>query len=164
MKPLNIIFGLIILLGPLLLNSGCHAGQLDTVQVRLAGQPFTLEIAADDESRARGLMFRTSMAADRGMLFVFEQAEPQSFWMRNTKIPLDIMYFGADGKLVSTSANTPPCRTASCPSFPSEGPARYVVELNAGSAAKLGLSKGSALCIVGGDRFGLPACQAPAAD
>lgn len=159
MKTHNITFGACLSLSAVLASNGCPASELETVEVRLAGQQFTVELAMDDDSRARGLMFRNEMAADHGMLFVFEQEEPQSFWMRNTKIPLDIMYFSSDGKLVSTSADTPPCRTASCPSFPSEGPARYVVELNAGSATKLGLRKGSLLCIIGSERFGLPACQ-----
>src|SRR3954454_21990464 len=63
------------------------------------GHRFSIEIAADDEARARGLMFRDSMPDDHGMLFVFDRSYVQTFWMKNTRIPLDILYFDANYKL-----------------------------------------------------------------
>lgn len=113
--------------------------------VELKGRRFYVEVAADDESRARGLMFRDAMGADRGMLFVFEREEMLAFWMRNTRIPLDILYFDDERQLVSIAAGVPPCTTQRCPSYPSTGPARYVLEINAGIARTLGVSKGDAL-------------------
>jgi hypothetical protein len=65
--------------------------------------------------------------------------------MKNTRIPLDIFYFDAERKLVSVSENTPPCRTQRCPSYPSTGPAKYVLELRAGKAAELGARPGDEL-------------------
>jgi uncharacterized membrane protein (UPF0127 family) len=104
-----------------------------------------VEVVTTPEKQRLGLMFRDSMADDHGMLFVFPREAPRSFWMANTRIPLDILYFDADLKLVSASENTPPCRTEDCPSYPSTGPAKYVLELNAGKAAELGVGPGSTL-------------------
>ena len=114
-------------------------------EVELRGERFSVEIAADDASRAQGLMNRESMADGQGMLFIFEREGPQSFWMKNTLIPLDILYFDDDRRLVSASRRVPPCRTARCPSYPSRAPARYVLELNGGLAEQIGASIGDEL-------------------
>jgi uncharacterized protein len=121
------------------------AAPLPETTVLLGGQRYTVEVAGDDSSRMRGLMFRDSLAVDRGMLFVFEQEAPLAFWMKNTRIPLDILYFDAARRLVSIAADTPPCTTPYCPSYPSAGPARFVLELNAGHARSLGLQPGAQL-------------------
>ena len=67
--------------------------------------------------------------------------------MKNTRIPLDIMYFDKDLRMVSISADTPPCRVSRCPSYPSVAPAMYVLELNAGAAAELGVGLGDVLTV-----------------
>ncbi|MDX1410375.1 MAG: DUF192 domain-containing protein, partial [Saprospiraceae bacterium] len=90
------------------------------------------------------LLFRESMPRDHGMLFIFSGETMRSFWMKNTKIPLDIIYFNKDLELVSV-ANARPCRTSTCGSYPSDGPAMYVLELNAGLADELGLAAGDRL-------------------
>jgi uncharacterized membrane protein (UPF0127 family) len=113
--------------------------------VELKRERFSVELADTDDKRALGLMFRESMPDDHGMLFVFPGETRRSFWMKNTRIPLDIFYFDSNLTLVSVSANTPPCRTASCPAYPSDGPAKYVLELNAGMAAELGVKSGDVL-------------------
>jgi len=132
---------LLALLGTI---GGCACGGGPWVELR--GERFCVEIADDHPERARGLMFRDALPADAGMLFVFETEQPQSFWMMNTRIPLDILYFDSALRLVSMSARTPPCRSSSrCPGYPSAGPARYVLELNAGTAEKLGVERGDVL-------------------
>jgi len=114
--------------------------------VELKGQRFTVEVADTDAARARGLMFRTELAPDHGMLFIHDREEPQAFWMRNTRIPLDILYFDRDRRLVSASLRTPPCSAGyNCPSYPSRGPALFTLELNAGVAERLGVSTGDEL-------------------
>lgn len=114
--------------------------------VELAGKRYTVEIADDDESRARGLMFRDSIPADHGMLFIHETQAPQAYWMKNTRIALDILYFDNQRKLVSQQRDVPPCTLGDrCPAYPSQAPARYVLELNAGEAAEIGLQDGAEL-------------------
>lgn len=110
--------------------------------VSLQGHRFTVEIANTTAEREHGLMDRASMPADHGMLFVFPNAEPRTFWMKDTLIPLDMLFFDNAQRLVKVLQNVPPCRADPCPTYASMAPARYVLELNAGTAAKLGLRKG----------------------
>ena len=122
----------------------CAAG---APYVELKGQRYSIELAEDDASRAHGLMERTQMAADHGMLFVFDDDAPRAFWMKNTKIALDMLFFDADRHLVSVQHDVPPCLADPCPAYSSGAPARYVLELNAGQAHKLGLVPGDELTI-----------------
>ena len=115
--------------------------------VEVKGQRFYVEIAADDQSRAMGLMFRDELPDDRGMLFLFRREAPRSFWMRNTRIPLDIIYLDQDLRVVSIAADVKPCRRDPCPSYPSRGAAQFVLELNAGKASRLGLLPGDVLTV-----------------
>ena len=119
------------------------------VTVLLHGQRFSAELATDDAQRQRGLMMRQSLPADHGMLFVFPRTEPQAFWMKNTLIPLDMLYFDAARRLVSMQLNVPPCQADPCPVYPSEGPARYVLELSGGTARRIGVQPGDELKIEG---------------
>ncbi|MFC3551656.1 DUF192 domain-containing protein [Lysobacter cavernae] len=124
--------------------SGCASGS--DAWVELGGQRYAVEVADNDEERARGLMFRDELGAGRGMLFIHERQEPLAYWMKNTKIPLDILYFDQSRKLVSQQRDVPPCSLGDrCPPYPSRAPARYVLELNAGQAARLDLKDGSEL-------------------
>ncbi|MCB1602600.1 MAG: DUF192 domain-containing protein [Lysobacterales bacterium] len=117
-----------------------------TPVVVLRDHAFRVEIADDDAERTRGLMYREHLDADAGMLFLFERQEPQAFWMKNTRIPLDILYFDQSWSLVGWSLNTPPCSLGNqCPSYPSGAPARYVLELNAGTANNIGAQLGDKL-------------------
>ena len=113
--------------------------------VKLKGRHIAVELAQDDATRMRGLMFREHMEANHGMLFVFERETPQAFWMKNTKIPLDMLFFDHDGKLVALHERVPPCNADPCPAYPSKAPALYVLELNGGEAAKLGVKPGETL-------------------
>ena len=126
----------------LLVLAGCASAGGHWVEV--GGQRYEVEIADSDASRAQGLMFRDSMPANHGMLFIHDYEEPQAYWMKNTRIPLDILYFDTGRKLVSQQRDVPPCSAGdACPIYPSNAPARYVLELNAGQAAKLKLQDGS---------------------
>ena len=124
--------------------SGCAGASQPWVEI--AGQRYAVELADDDAERARGLMFRDAMADDRGMLFIHDAQDSQAYWMKNTRIALDILYFDNDRKLVSQQRGVPPCSLGdACPSYPSNAPARYVLELNAGQAEKLKLQDGATL-------------------
>ena len=132
-----------LLLAAALLSSGCAAGG-DWVE--LGGHRYAVEVARTEVERERGLMFRDQLAAGRGMLFIHPRQEPQAYWMKNTRIPLDILYFDDAHRLVSQQRDVPPCSLGdACPPYPSDAPARYVLELNAGEAARLGLRNGDAL-------------------
>ena len=115
--------------------------------VEISGSRFIVELADTQDKRALGLMFRDSLPDDHGMLFIFPGETRRSFWMKNTRIPLDIFYFDSNLSLVSVSENTPPCRITRCPSYPSDGPAKYVLELNAGKAVELGVKSGDTLVL-----------------
>lgn len=110
-----------------------------TVEGKNGARTFTVEIADDDDSRRTGLMFRRSMAEDHGMLFLFEEEAPRSFWMRNTYIPLDIIYINAEGSIVSIAEMAEPLSDRS---LPSAGPAAAVLEINGGLSRTLGLGPG----------------------
>ena len=128
----------------LLLVSGCATGQDSWVEI--GGKRYAVEVADDNEERARGLMFRDELPADRGMLFVHDREEPLAYWMKNTKIPLDILYFDTQRRLVAQQRDVPPCTLGDgCPPYPSQAPARYVLELNAGQAEQLKLQVGDEL-------------------
>jgi uncharacterized membrane protein (UPF0127 family) len=124
--------------------TACASGES---AVELGGRSFTVEIADTAEKQALGLMFRDSLPEDAGMLFIFPNEAPRSFWMKNTRISLDIMYFDKELRLVSISADTKPCRVKRCPSYPSVAPAMYVLELNAGMAEELGVGVGDRLVL-----------------
>ena len=98
-----------------------------------------IELATTDEKRTQGLMFRSNMGSNQGMLFIFERQGPQAFWMENTKIPLDIIYIDKDLKIVSISKNTVPY---SRESIPSKAPAQYVLEVNAGYTDAYNIKEG----------------------
>jgi uncharacterized protein len=134
-----------------LLAGGTGAARVNAAApaVELHGHRFSVEFATDDASREHGLMMRTTLAPDHGMLFVFPYQAPQGFWMKNTLIPLDILYFDTDRRLVSTQSNVPPCKADPCPIYPSNAPARYVLELSAGTANRIGVRVGDELKIDG---------------
>ena len=136
-----------LVVGALLLAGCVHATR--TTSVDLHGKSFSVELATDAPSREHGLMMRTSLAPGHGMLFVFPHSGPQGFWMKNTLIPLDILYFDTNRRLVSVQQNVPPCKADPCPIYPSAAPARYVLELSAGTAERIGLQVGDELNIAG---------------
>src|SRR5574337_1112000 len=110
MNRIKFIFALILLPVLLMQTTWTLAAAPTTERLALAGHRFTVEIAATDATRERGLMFRTHLAANHGMLFVFPDAQTRYFWMKNTLIPLDIIFFDAHQRLINVAADTPPCK------------------------------------------------------
>lgn len=108
------------------------------------GTVIHAELADTALKRAQGLMFREHLADDRGMLFIFGDAQPWTFWMKNTKIPLDIIWMDAKKTIIHIERNTPICtrQDDGCPQYHSEEGALYVLELGAGRAAALQLQRG----------------------
>lgn len=125
-------------IAPSTATSQCAADQvLVTVPDGVHG--FNVEVADTEQERARGLMFREEMAADAGMLFVYPDSAPRAFWMRNTLIPLDIIFADARGTVVSIAANAVPGDETP---LPSDGAAQFVLEVNGGVAQRLGITAG----------------------
>jgi uncharacterized membrane protein (UPF0127 family) len=110
-----------------------HAGKAHSFRVEVAGTPAEQE---------KGLMFRTAMGADEGMIFPVHPPRAASFWMKNTVIPLDIVYVGTDGRILNIAANAVPYSEQ--PLY-SAGPVKGVLELAGGRAAQLGIGPGDAV-------------------
>ena len=102
---------------------------------------FRVELAVTPEERARGLMFREQMSSGAGMFFVFEAPGPRSFWMKNTLIPLDILYLNPDGRVQAIRTGKPQDTT----SLPGGDNVQYVLEINGGLAARMGIAPGAVL-------------------
>jgi uncharacterized membrane protein (UPF0127 family) len=102
-------------------------------------QIFGVEMAVTPDEQAKGLMFRRELPEKQGMLFDFHREQPTSFWMKNTYIPLDMIFIRADGRILRIAENTVPLSEAL---VPSGGPVRAVLEVIAGTAKKLGIAPG----------------------
>ncbi|MEO0030585.1 MAG: hypothetical protein RIS94_343 [Pseudomonadota bacterium] len=110
-----------------------------TVTTASGAHAFRVEVAASPGEQERGLMFRTAMGADEGMIFPMDPPRRTAFWMRNTVIGLDIIFIGADHKVLNVAANAIPYDETP---LPSAGAAAGVLELNAGRAAQIGIQPG----------------------
>jgi uncharacterized membrane protein (UPF0127 family) len=113
------------------------------------GTRVTVEIAGTPAARERGLMFRAQMAPSDGMVFVFDKVGHYPFWMKNTLIPLDVIWVDAGARVVHVAQSVPPCKADPCPTFPPppspEGDALYVVEVVSGFSTQHRVSRGDVL-------------------
>src|SRR5689334_16324460 len=122
-----------IVLG-LLMFVGCREApqsKLPTVDMQLGQKTFTLEVAKNDDSREHGLMQRDKMPSDHGMIFVFDDCKDRAFWMKNTRIPLDIVFLDENARIISIKQ----MKAYDLSTTPSDGPAKWAIELNEGAAA-----------------------------
>lgn len=131
-----LIIVLLILVGIILYST------LSKPKACFEGECFELEIADTSEERQEGLMNRSSLEENKGMLFVFEKPGKYSFWMKNTKIPLDMIWINSDNEIVHIKHNAQPCKKDPCESYGPDEEANYVLEINGGLAKKTGLKKG----------------------
>jgi uncharacterized protein len=123
-------------------QSGLAGFETGAISIETAGgatHDFTVEIAQTSEQRAQGLMFRDRMAADAGMLFLFEGAQVRAMWMKNTLIPLDMLFIDGEGRIVRIEERTVPHSERA---ISSGGPVTAVLELNAGTASRLVIKPG----------------------
>lgn len=138
-RSLLLVLAALVALMPL---AACSDERRAVLHTATGDYPFTVEIADDDAERARGLMFRQSMASDHGMLFDFKEEREAAFWMRNTFIPLDMIFIAADGTVKTIHENARPQDPTS---IPSNAPVRFVLEIIGGRAAQIGLKPGDRL-------------------
>ncbi len=143
--------GLVVLSATVIVVPRGSAGQpsedgLVTVTTPQGGT-ILAEVADTTEKRARGLMFRESLAKDRGMLFTFSEPQQWTFWMKNTRIALDIIWMDGNKKIVHVERNVPGCNRADdgCPQYQPTYDALYVLEVAAGMADALKLQRGAKL-------------------
>jgi uncharacterized protein len=129
--------------GPATTTTGGPAGTVAYRLLPAGGRPRTvrLEVAADPATRARGLMGRREVPAGSGMVFLYPVDVRESFWMKDTLVPLSIAFVAADGRVVSVAEMTP-CRADPCPTYAPAGPYRYAVELAAGAFPAAGVGAG----------------------
>ena len=140
MKPVQLIISLTFAWGIMLSTLGT-AFAMDKVllETRSGNHIWQVELASDNETRARGLMFRESMAAKTGMLFRFQSTGPVAMWMKNTLIPLDMIFANEAGQVTHIHKGAVP---HSLDVISSNGPVRYVLEVNAGEADQFGIAVG----------------------
>ncbi len=104
-----------------------------------------IEIADDPKERSKGLMYRKSLPQNSGMLFIFENERNVSFWMKNTLIPLDMIFIAENGTITEIKQNIQPCESDPCESYPSNEPTKYVLEVNANFSKENNIQVGDKL-------------------
>jgi uncharacterized membrane protein (UPF0127 family) len=119
--------------------AACSDDSRLVIQSESGAHAFTVEVVDTAESRAKGLMYVQELADDAGMLFDFEQERLVSFWMRNTFIPLDMIFVGADGEIKNIHVNARPHDESS---IPSAAPVQFVLEIPGGRSVELGIEAG----------------------
>jgi len=142
MRHLLLLLAALSLLALPLPGSGTVAAQdLQPLEIatKTGVQVFGVEMAVTPEEQAKGLMYRRELPEKQGMLFDFHREQPTSFWMKNTYIPLDMIFIRADGRILRIAENTKPL---SEDLVPSGGPVRAVLEVIGGTAKKLGIARG----------------------
>jgi len=147
MKKLQIFISVLILMFVSLLTSGVtgfgsRIENPETGYVCLNSRCFTVELATTQSERQFGLMNRKSLDLDKGMLFIFKNEDDHHFWMKNTLIPLDIIWINSSQNIVYIHKNAQPCSSYHCPSINPGKNARYVLEINGGLSDKYNISIG----------------------
>jgi uncharacterized membrane protein (UPF0127 family) len=152
-RPFQLCLGGAALIAAALLQTGCTSPEpagssLNMREVTLPnGTRIRCEVMIRTEDMARGMMYRDSLALDRGMLFLHESPGNRPYWMRNVKIPLDIIWMDAEHRIVEISADTPPClkEAENCPNYGGNAISSAVLELAGGGSARHGLKIGDRL-------------------
>jgi len=120
---------------------------MQTQTVCIKEKCFEVEIAQTPEEKRKGLMGRDKLAEDKGMLFAYEEENIYSFWMKNMKFALDIIWIDSNATVIHIAENVPPCQEGNCQSYRPERKATYILEINAGLASKYGIKTGDAVIL-----------------
>jgi uncharacterized protein len=147
-RRLFVLFLTLLISFPCCTQAGNNRDQTALIPITLPGGTIIhAELADTPQKRAEGLMYREQLAADRGMLFTFSQSQAWVFWMKNTKIPLDLIWMNEKKQIIHMEQSVPICTRTddSCPQYRPNEDALYVLELAAGRAESLKLQRGSKL-------------------
>jgi uncharacterized membrane protein (UPF0127 family) len=117
----------------------------NTKKVCFKGECVSVEVVSSQGDMARGLQHRTHLDEDKGMLFLFNSDQRHRFWMKDTKISLDIVWINSYREVVNMALFVPPCKTDPCPTYQPNEAAKYVLEINAGKVEKMGFKPGDRL-------------------
>ena len=142
-KSYKIIIFIAILVALLILFASLNKQKEQTIkQVCFKDSCFKVEIADNQSSREKGLMFVHFLPENEGMLFIFEKEDIYSFWMKNTFIPLDMIWLDNSGNVVYLQNNALPCKEEVCKTYTPTAKAKYVLEINAGKSLEIGIMQG----------------------
>ena len=149
--PVAVVLALLLIIAPFAPRPGAaQTAPVELVELVIEGaggaHRFDVEVARTPAERARGLMFRRTLAADSGMIFLFESARPVAMWMKNTVIPLDMLFIGRDWRILRIAERATPYSEEA---IPSGGPVIAVLELAGGGVERLGLRPGDRVRMAG---------------
>ncbi len=133
--------GFFLLILVTVFNAGCQK-KSSASQVCFQSQCFDVEVVSSGPAKQRGLQFRESLAPNAGMLFLFGEEKKHAFWMKDTLIPLDMIWMNYNHEIVYALSNVQPCKNDPCPVYTPDNDALYVLEINAGLIDKIGLHNG----------------------
>jgi uncharacterized membrane protein (UPF0127 family) len=119
--------------------------QIKVIPLYIGSHKFTVEVADTQQKWVTGLMYREYVADDFGMLFVSSSEEHRSFWMKNCRVHLDIIFLDSNKQIINMHINVPPCKFEPCVGYPSDRPAQYVLELRGNRAKELNLKPGDTI-------------------
>ncbi len=139
-KQVSLIILVLLVLLQILMGSG-----IKMIPLYIGSQKFTVEVADTNEKWALGLMFREVIPDDYGMLFVSNFEDYRSFWMKNCKVHLDIIFLDRNKQVINIHANVPPCQNDPCPAYESKRSAQYVLELRSNRAKELNIKPGDVI-------------------
>ena len=148
MYPHRIICNCTVVVLYLMFCAGCYKGPFAVFTTPKGEIDVRLKIARTEEEREKGLMFQTHLREKEGMLFIFEDEQIRSFWMKNTFLYLDVVFVNEQGVIVDLLERLPPCAAEPCPLYSPSSPSRYVIELNGGFIHNYSIRKGERVRIV----------------
>ncbi len=137
-----VIILIVILLLAVIFISWNSEDKMGVVSVSFNGVQINAEVADTSAETEKGLMYRESLGNKEGMLFIFEKEKETSFWMKNTLIPLDMIFLNENKEVVNIVEGASPCNSSDCILYPSEVPVKYVIEVNAGFVEENGIEIG----------------------
>ena len=124
---------------------GTKTTEIKIIPLYIGPQKFLVEVADTDEKHMTGMMFREFIPDDFGMLFIHETEDYRSFWMKNCRLPLDIIFLDKNKQVINIHFNVPPCEREPCDTYESKRPAQYVLELRGNRAKELNLKPGDTI-------------------